>query len=117
MSESIEDLIQNKDDYQKKANELKDKRNQLHLKSKKLADDRDSLNSTVREMRNKISEHKNKRDELNERVKHAKEQRDSLNQKCFEIKKEIRNIERKRSSADGTNIATLRKQLHQLEFI
>ena len=58
MPESIEKLITKKDEYQKKANELKEKRNQLHLKSKKLADERDSLNSSVREMRNKISDHK-----------------------------------------------------------
>lgn len=57
MSESIEGMIKNKDEYQKNANELKEKRNQLHLKSKKLADDRDSLNSSIREMRNKITDH------------------------------------------------------------
>ena len=74
MSESIEDFMTEKDEFQEKANELKEKRNQLHLKSKKLADDRDALNSTIREMRNKIVDHKKKRDELNERVKHAKEQ-------------------------------------------
>ncbi len=52
MSESIEDLVTTKDENQIRANELKEKRNQLHLKSKKLADERDSLNSTVRDARN-----------------------------------------------------------------
>jgi uncharacterized coiled-coil DUF342 family protein len=58
MSESIEDMINTKEEFQTKANELKEKRNQLHLKSKNLADERDSLNSSIRDIRNKISEHK-----------------------------------------------------------
>jgi len=115
MDESIEDLIQNKDDFQKKANELKDKRNQLHLKSKQLADDRDSLNSTVRDMRNKIGDHKKKRDELNERVKHAKEQRNKLNKSYSDIKKKIERLEKERASSSGTNLNELRKQLRSLE--
>ncbi len=115
MDESIENLIQNKDDFQKKANELKDKRNQLHLKSKQLADDRDSLNSTVRDMRNKIGDHKKKRDELNERVKHAKEQRNKLNKSYSDIKKKIERLEKERASSSGTNLNELRKQLRSLE--
>jgi uncharacterized coiled-coil DUF342 family protein len=115
MDESIENLIQNKEDFQIKANELKDKRNQLHTKSKQLADDRDSLNSTVRDMRNKISEHKKKRDELNERVKHAKEQRNKLNKSYSDIKKKIERLEKERASSSGTNLNELRKQLRSLE--
>ena len=115
MTESIEDLIKEKDDYQKNANELKEKRNQLHLKSKKLADERDSLNSSIREMRNKIAEHKQRRDELNERVKHAKEQRNKLNKSYSEVKKRIEMLERERSLASGTNLNELRKQLRTLE--
>ena len=34
MTESIEELTNKKDEFQKNANELKDKRNQLHQKSK-----------------------------------------------------------------------------------
>ena len=115
MTESIEELNTEKDELQTKANELKEKRNQLHLKSKNLADERDSLNSTVREMRNKISEHKRSRDELNERVKFAKEQRNKLNKSYNETKKQIEAIERERSSASGSNINNLRKQLRSLE--
>ena len=115
MSESIEDTITKKDEYQKNANDLKEKRNQLHLKSKKLADERDSLNSSIREMRNKITDHKQRRDELNERVKHAKEQRNKLNKSYSEIKKKIEMLERERSQASGTNLNELRKQLRTLE--
>ena len=115
MSESIEDTITKKDEYQKNANDLKEKRNQLHLKSKKLADERDSLNSSIREMRNKITDHKQRRDELNERVKHAKEQRNKLNKSYSEIKKKIEKLERERSQASGTNLNELRKQLRTLE--
>jgi uncharacterized coiled-coil DUF342 family protein len=115
MIDSIEDLIINKDKFQKNANELKDKRNQLHDKSKKLADERDGLNSLIRDIRNKISDHKKNRDELNERVRHAKEQRNKLNKSYNETKKQIEAIERERSSASGTNINNLRKQLRSLE--
>ncbi|MCK5636942.1 MAG: hypothetical protein KAH91_05910, partial [Thermoplasmatales archaeon] len=94
---------------------LKEKRNQLHLKSKKLADDRDALNSTIREMRNKIVDHKKKRDELNERVKHAKEQRNTLNKSYSEIKKQIEALEKERLSTAGANLNDLRKQLRTLE--
>ena len=115
MSVSIEDSIKKKDEYQKKANDLKEKRNQLHLKSKKLADERDSLNSTVREMRNKITDHKKKRDELNERVKHAKEQRNKLNTSYSDIKRQIEVLQKERLSSLGTNLNELRKQLRTLE--
>ena len=115
MAKSIEDLTKQKDEFQSKANELKEKRNQLHQKSKKLADERDLLNSAVREMRNKISEHKKNRDELNERVKHAKEQRNKLNKSYGDIKKQIEELERSRSAKSGSNLNELRKQLRSLE--
>lgn len=115
MDESIDDLESKKDEFQKKANELKEKRNQLHLKSKKLADERDELNSAIRGMRNKIYDHKKTRDELNERVKHAKEQRNKLNKAYSEIKKKIEELERERSTAAGANLNDLRKQLRTLE--
>ena len=115
MTESVEELIKKKDELQKNANELKDKRNQLHAGSKKLADERDILNSQVRNMRNEITEHKKKRDELNERVRHAKEQRNELNKRYSDTKKQIDDIERNRSSATGTNLNVLRKQIRDLE--
>lgn len=115
MSELIEDFKKKKDEFQKKANELKEKRNQLHLKSKKLADERDELNSSIREMRNKIADHKIKRDELNERVKHTKEQRNKLNKSYSEVKKRIGELERARFSVAGANLNELRKQLRGLE--
>jgi uncharacterized coiled-coil DUF342 family protein len=115
MAESVEDLTKKKDDFQKTANELKDKRNQLHKKSKQLAEERDKLNSKVREMRNQIGQHKKKRDELNERVKHAKEQRNKLNKNLIEVKKKIDELQRAQSTASGTNINELRKQLRSLE--
>ena len=115
MGESTDELTQKKDEFQKKANELMEKRNQLHLKSKNLADERDSLNSTIRDIRNKISEHKVKRDELNERVKHAKEQRNKLNKSYSEIKKQIDELEKTRYSAAGANLNELKRQLRNLE--
>ena len=115
MTESVEDMVKKKDEFQKKANELKEKRNQLHLKSKKLADERDSLNSTIRETRNKISDHKKKRDELNERVKHAKEQRNKLNKSYTDIKRQIEGFQREFLSVSGKNLNELKKQLRTLE--
>jgi len=115
MTESTDELIDDKNKLQVQANDLKEKRNQLHLKSKKLADERDSLNSAIRDIRNKISDHKRKRDELNERVKHAKEQRNKLNKSFSEVKKKIEELERNRSSTTGANLNNLRKQLRTLE--
>ena len=115
MAESIDDLINKKDEFQKQANQLKNNRNKLHDKSKKLADERDILNSTIREIRNKISEHKKKRDELNERVKHAKDQRNTLNKNYVDVKKRIDELTKERSSKSGANINNLKKQLRTLE--
>ncbi len=115
MSDSVDDLIKEKDKLQNNANDLKNKRNNLHDKSKKLADERDNLNSTIRNLRNKISDHKKNRDELNERVKHAKDQRNKLNKSYSEIKKKIEELEKERSSAFGANLNLLRKQIRTLE--
>jgi len=115
MSESVEDWKKNKDEYQKKANELKEKRNTLHFKSKKLADERDDLNSRIRDLRNKISEHKRNRDDFNERVKHAKEQRNKLNKGYNEARKLVEQLEKTQHSAMGMNLNELKRQLRNLE--
>ena len=115
MEESTEDIQVQKNELQNKANELKDERNKLHLKSKELADNRDALNVEIRNIRNSIAEHKKNRDELNERVQHSKEQRNKLNRNFRDTKKKIEEIERSRSSALGTNLNVLRKQLRTLE--
>lgn len=115
MDDNIDELKIQKDNFQKTANILKDKRNKLHLNSKKLADDRDSLNSIIRNLRNNISTHKKNRDELNERVQHAKELRNKLNTSLLDIKKKIKSLERSQSYSSGANINELRKQLKTLE--
>lgn len=115
MGDTIGNLKIEKDEFQEKANELKEKRNNLHLKSKRLADDRDSLNSAIRSMRNNISQRKKDRDDLNERVQHAKEQRNKFNTSLGEIKRKIRELERSQSTASGTSLNELRKQLRTLE--
>jgi uncharacterized coiled-coil DUF342 family protein len=115
MSEAISELTKKKDEFQNKANELKEQRNKLHEISKNLSKDRDNLNSSIRDIRNKISEHKKKRDELNERVKHTKEQRNKLNKSYSETKKKIIELEKERSSSAGGNLNILRKQLRTLE--
>lgn len=115
MAESIEELRETKDELQEKANQLKESRNKLHQKSKFLAEERDTLNTMIRKIRNEINDHKKNRDDLNVRVKSSKDQRDELNEKCQDIKKQIRSLERQRSSSTGTNLSTLRKQLHTLE--
>ena len=115
MNNGIDELKIEKDECQKKANILKEQRNKLHSNSKRLADDRDSLNSTIRNTRNNIAFHKKNRDELNERVQHAKEQRNKLNTNLLEIKKRIISLERSQSSSSGINLNELRKQLRSLE--
>jgi uncharacterized coiled-coil DUF342 family protein len=111
----MDNIISDKNNLQNNANELKEKRNKLHTKSKILADERDSLNSSIRDIRNKIIDHKKKRDELNERVKHAKEQRNKLNKSYTDVKKKIEDLERKRASISGSNLNNLRRQLRTLE--
>ena len=115
MDDNIDELKNKKDEYQETANILKEKRNKLHLNSKKLADERDSLNSIIRNLRNDITIHKISRDELNERVQHAKEQRNKLNGNLLDTKRKIKTLERSQLSSSGTNLSELRKQLITLE--
>jgi uncharacterized coiled-coil DUF342 family protein len=115
MNNTIDELKIEKEKFQKTANILKEKRNKLHLNSKRLADERDSLNSLIRNTRNNIAYHKKNRDELNERVQHAKEQRNKLNTKLLDIKNRIKSLERSQSTLKGNNLNDLRKQLKILE--
>ena len=115
MSDSMEEMIKEKDKFQIKANELKKTRDELHVKSKKLADERDEINSKIREMRNKISQHKKARDEFNERVKHAKDERNALIKSHIEAKKKIKELEKTRSSKSGVNLNQLKQTLRKLE--
>ena len=114
-SESIEDLIKKKDEFQENANDFKKKRDYLHDKSKKMAMERDGINAKVRQIRNQISDHRRKRDEYNERVKHAKEQRNELIGNHFELKRRIKELERERSSTSGVSLSQLKQSLRKLE--
>ncbi len=114
-SESIEDQIKKKDEFQENANEFRKKRDHLHDKSKKMAMERDDINAKVRQIRNQISEHKRKRDEYNERVKHAKEQRNELIGNHLELKRRIKELERERSSTSGVSLNQLKQSLRKLE--
>jgi uncharacterized coiled-coil DUF342 family protein len=115
VDESIEDLIQKKDELQEKANKCKKKRDLLHIESKEMAKERDEINARVRQLRNVINEHKRKRDEYNERVKHAKEQRNEIVKSHIDVKKQIKEVERQKSSSSGVNINQMKLNLRKLE--
>jgi len=115
VGESTENLIQERDELQEKANEFKKKRDHLHEKSKEMAKERDDINARVRQMRNQIGEHKRKRDEHNERVKHAKEQRNELITNHLDLKKKIKEFEREQASTSGVNLNQMKQSLRKLE--
>lgn len=115
MPESVDQMITKKNTIQEKANELKKTRDDLHKQSKKLADERDDLNSKIRELRNKISTHRKTRDELNERVKHFKEERNSMIKHHADLKKSIKSMEKNKSIDSGVNINQMKQQLRKLE--
>ncbi|MFO7677597.1 MAG: hypothetical protein R6V50_04355 [Thermoplasmatota archaeon] len=115
VDESLEDLIQKKDEFQEKANKCKKKRDLLHIESREMAKERDDINARVRQLRNQINEHKRKRDEYNERVKHAKEQRNEIIKNHISIKKQIKEFEREKASSLGINLNQLKLSLRKLE--
>ena len=111
----IEQLIKEKDALQSRAYELKKTRDDLHEKSKKLADERDSFNSRIREIRNKVGTHKKARDDFNERVKHAKEERNTIIKEHIEAKKTIRSLEKDNTMKTGVNLPLLKQEMRNLE--
>ena len=111
----IEQLIKEKDALQSRAYELKKTRDDLHEKSKKLADERDSYNSRIREIRNKVGTHKKARDDFNERVKHAKEERNTIIKEHIEAKKTIRSLEKDNTMKTGVNLPLLKQEMRNLE--
>jgi len=113
--QSIEEMITQKDVFQIKANKLKKTRDDLHDKSKRMADERDELTARIRELRNKISTHRKTRDEFNERVKHAKEERNTLITTHSEVKKTLRSLEREKLMNTGVNLNLLKQNLRKLE--
>jgi len=116
MEETLEELEKQREELQKKANEARNRRDQLHLQSKKLISERDAINAKIRELRDQAKEHKKRRDEINERVKKAKEIRNQLNRAYEKIKMKIRALEKKRSAAlGGPGISKLKKEVRQLE--
>ena len=114
-SESIEEMKQQKDEFQVKANTFKKKRDSLHEKSKQMARERDELNAKVRQLRNQIGDHKKRRDEYNQRVKHAKEQRNEIITKHLMVKKSIKDLEKERASSAGVNLNRMKQNLRKLE--
>ena len=116
MEETLEELVKQREELQKKANEARNKRDQLHLQSKKLILERDSLNAKIRELREQAKEHRKRRDEINERVKNAKKVRNQLNEAYEKIRMKIRALEKKRSVAlGGPSIRKLKNEVRQLE--
>jgi uncharacterized coiled-coil DUF342 family protein len=111
----VDNMKNQKDDLQVKANEAKKKRDTLHSQSKKFAQERDDFNAKIRQIRNQINEHKTRRDEYNERVKHAKEQRNELLKDHMNMRKTIQELERSRSTTSGINLNRLKLSLRKME--
>src|SRR5687767_4380184 len=102
--------------YQKEANLLRARRDDLNNQARALADERDELNAQVRGLVNQANEHKKRRDALNEQVQHAKKLRDEYNAAYEEAAHKEEEIKMRALPKGGRELGFLRRELKRLEF-
>lgn len=102
--------------YQKEANLLRSRRDELNGQSRALADQRDELNAQVRGLVNQANEHKKRRDALNEQVQHAKKLRDEYNVQHEELARREEELKHRVLPKGGRSVGFLRRELKRLEF-
>lgn len=116
MPENVAELDRKLTAFQKEANLLRSRRDDLNGKARGLADKRDEENSKVRQLVNQANEHKKRRDALNEQVQHMKKLRDELNAAAEEAQHKLEDLKRTRAPKEGRSIPMLRREIKRLEF-
>lgn len=102
--------------YQKEANLLRVRRDELNNQARGLADQRDELNGQVRALVNQANEHKKRRDALNEQVQHAKKLRDEYNAQFEDALRKEEDLKAQVLPKGGRSLGFLRRELRRLEF-
>lgn len=118
MSEATLSPLEQKEQLQQKANQLRKERDRLNDEARAHAEERDVYNAKVRELVNEANEHKKRRDELNERVRSQKTVRDEANAAADEAHKAADTLRRERNPDGGeeVNIPKLKKEARALEY-
>jgi uncharacterized coiled-coil DUF342 family protein len=102
--------------FQKEANLLRARRDDLNNQARSLADERDDLNAQVRGLVNQANEHKKRRDALNEQVQHAKKLRDEYNASYEDAARKEEDIKAKALPQGGRSTGYLKRELRRLEL-
>ena len=102
--------------YQKEANLLRARRDDLNGQARVLADERDDYNAQVRGLVNQANEHKKRRDALNEQVQHAKKLRDEYNVAYEETARKEEEVKARALPRGGRSIGFLKREAKRLEF-
>jgi uncharacterized coiled-coil DUF342 family protein len=116
MTELLEDLEEQRNKLNKKAEQYRRRRDRLNNTARKWADRRDKYNAISRENIEKAHAHRKERDKLNDHVRKAKEEREKLNKKVSEAQTKLASLKRKHLPKDGVTIEKLRREVRNLEF-
>ncbi len=116
MTELLENLEEQRNKLNKKAEKHRRERDKLNDVARKWADKRDKLNAESRKLIEDANEHRKKRDKLNENVKDMKKVRDECNKKVNEIQFKLSKLKKKHLPKDGVTLEKLRKEVKALEF-
>lgn len=116
MTELLEDLEEQRNKLNKKAEQYRRRRDRLNNTARKWADRRDKYNAISRENIEKAHAHRKERDKLNDHVRKAKEEREKLNKKVSESQTKLASLKRKHLPKDGVTIEKLRREVRNLEF-
>lgn len=102
--------------FQKEANLLRVRRDELNNQARSSADERDDFNAQVRALVNQANEHKKRRDALNEQVQHAKKLRDENNAQFEDALQKEDELKARVLPRGGRGLGFLRRELRRLEF-
>jgi uncharacterized coiled-coil DUF342 family protein len=116
MTELLEDLEEQRSDFNKKAEQSRRQRDRLNSTAKRWADKRDKLNALSRENIDKANIHRKERDRLNEMVKEAKAERETWNKKVSENQVKLSSLKKEHLPKDGVTLEKLKREVRALEF-
>lgn len=116
MAEDSTELERRLNAFQKEANLLRARRDEMNNLARSHADARDEQNAKVRSLVNEANEHKKRRDALNEQVQHNKKLRDELNAEYETMAHRLDELKRSRLPKQGRSLSFVRREIQRLEF-
>jgi uncharacterized coiled-coil DUF342 family protein len=113
----LKELERRKQELERKADELRKDRDNLHLEATRWSEERDKLNSRVRELLELAQKYKKMREKYNEKVSKSKAKKEEYERKAKFFYTKGEELRKKNNLKPGPSLYKLSEEVNHLEFI